>query len=60
LFFYKQEINHPKSQVIHPKDALRLVDCRGKLLATLDGWFVSYLEILIRFSADLMVVYENL
>ena len=32
----------PKLSNIHPKSTLRLVEDRGKLLTTFDGWFVSY------------------
>jgi hypothetical protein len=39
---YNKEINHQNLPTIHPKSVLGLVDYRGKLLATFDGWFVSY------------------
>ena len=34
---YNRKINHQNLQVIHPKSALGLVDCRGKILATSYG-----------------------
>jgi hypothetical protein len=38
----QQIIQLPNLPTIHPKSVLRIVDYRGKFLATSDGWFVSY------------------
>ena len=58
--YYNKEINHQNLPTIHPKSVLRLVEDRGKLLVTSDGWFMSYYKIRIRVFAALMDEDANL